>query len=428
MKLSRIKRRKGAILSAMFSRRQWFGLAAGLLSTRQFSFAQSSAALPNLTIGTLGHVGHGKTTLTAAITRVLSRNDGSVKFLSYDSLNQPPAVKVGSVQVSKVQVEYQTPRRRYTQIDCQGNTDYIKDMIIGARQMDGAILVVAATDGPMPQTREHLLLAKQVGVPSIVVFLNKCDAIKDLELLDLVELEVRDLLNTYGFPADRVPVIRGSAAGGLLEDGVWAPKIVELMNAVDRAVPLPVPAEEKPFLMPIEDRFLIAGGGVAATGKIDRGTVKVGEEIEVVGFGKGFRTVVTGVESTRAQTEVRPGENVGLLLRGVTTNDLERGQVIAKPSSISAQMKFKAKVYMLTREEGGRTTPFLSGYRPQFYFRNTDVTGSGTLFDGTQMVMPGDNVVLDVELISPVAIEKGLRFALREGGRSVGVGVVTEVR
>jgi elongation factor Tu len=383
---------------------------------------------PHVNVGTIGHIDHGKTTLTAAITKVLGKNNPKVKFRSFDSIDNAPEEKARGITIATAHVEYETPNRHYAHVDCPGHADYIKNMITGAAQMDGAILVVAATDGPMPQTREHVLLARQVGVPCIVVFLNKCDAVDDKELLDLVELEVRELLKTYQFPGDQVPVIRGSALGALNGEAQWEKAIDELMAQVDKYVPLPPREIEKPFLMPIEDIFSISGRGTVVTGRIERGKVKVGEEVEIVGFRDTQKTVVTGVEMFKKQLdEGMAGDNAGLLLRGTDKDAVERGMVIAKPGSITPHTKFKAETYVLTKEEGGRHTPFFTGYRPQFYFRTTDVTGVASLPAGTEMVMPGDNVSLEIELITPVAMEKGLRFAIREGGHTVGAGTITEI-
>jgi elongation factor Tu len=383
---------------------------------------------PHINVGTIGHIDHGKTTLTAAITKTLAKHDPTVSYRSFDSIDNAPEEKARGITIATAHVEYQTANRHYAHVDCPGHADYIKNMITGAAQMDGAILVVAATDGPMPQTREHILLARQVGVPSIVVFLNKCDAVEDEELLELVELEVRELLTSYGFPGDEVPVIRGSALKALEEDEKWVGKIEELMKAVDEYVPMPERAVDKPFLMPIEDIFSISGRGTVVTGRIERGIVKVGEEMEIVGFTPTFKTVITGVEMfKKLLDEGQAGDNVGLLLRGTKKDEVERGQVVAKKGSITPHTKFRAEVYVLTKEEGGRHTPFFNGYRPQFYFRTTDVTGSATLPEGVEMVMPGDNVALEITLITPVALEKGLRFAIREGGRTVGAGTVTEI-
>ena len=383
---------------------------------------------PHVNIGTIGHIDHGKTTLTSAITKVLGKTDPKVAFRSFDSIDNAPEERARGITIAVAHVEYQTPNRHYAHIDCPGHADYIKNMITGAAQMDGAILVVAASDGPMPQTREHILLARQVGVPCIVVFLNKCDMVDDPELLDLVELEVRDLLKSYGFPGDQVPVVRGSALLAGQGDPKWEKGIVELMEAVDKYVPLPKREVEKPFLMPIEDIFSISGRGTVVTGRVERGKVKVGEEVEIVGFRPTLKRVVTGVEMFRKLLdEGMAGDNIGLLLRGTEKEEVERGQVVAWPGSITPHTKFKAEVYVLTKEEGGRHTPFFSGYRPQFYFRTTDVTGDVKLAAGVEMVMPGDNVTVDVQLITPVAMDKGLRFAIREGGRTVGAGTVIEI-
>ena len=383
---------------------------------------------PHVNVGTIGHIDHGKTTLTAAITKVLGKNNPNIKFRSFDSIDNAPEEKARGITIATAHVEYETPNRHYAHVDCPGHADYIKNMITGAAQMDGAILVVAATDGPMPQTREHVLLARQVGVPYVVVFLNKCDAVDDPELLDLVELEVRELLKGYGFPGDDLPVIRGSALGALNGEAKWEAEIDELMAAVDKSVPLPARDLDKPFLMPIEDIFSIQGRGTVVTGRIERGKVKVGEEVEIVGFRETRKTVVTGVEMFKKQLdEGMAGDNAGLLLRGTPKEDVERGMVLAKPGSITPHTKFKGEVYVLSKEEGGRHTPFFNGYRPQFYFRTTDVTGVAHLPAGTEMVMPGDNVNLEIELITPVAMEKGLRFAIREGGRTVGAGTLTEI-
>ena len=385
-------------------------------------------AKPHLNVGTIGHIDHGKTTLTSAITKVLAKNNSKIEVREFDSIDNAPEEKARGITIAVAHVEYETPNRHYAHIDCPGHADYIKNMITGAAQMDGAILVVAATDGPMPQTREHVLLARQVNVPSVVVFLNKCDMVDDAELLDLVELEVRDLLKSYQFPGDDIPVIRGSALKAMEGDAQWEKGIEELMAAVDSYIPQPVRELDKPFLMPIEDIFTITGRGTVVTGRVERGKVKTGEEIEIVGFRDTRKTVVTGVEMFRKiLDEGMAGDNVGLLLRGVDKEEVERGQVIAKPASILPHKKFKAEIYVLKKEEGGRHTPFFKGYRPQFYFRTTDVTGSVELPAGTEMVMPGDNVNMDVELITPVAVEKGLRFAIREGGHTVGAGAVTEV-
>jgi elongation factor Tu len=383
---------------------------------------------PHVNVGTIGHIDHGKTTLTAAITKVLGKNDPKIQFRSFDSIDNAPEEKARGITIAVAHVEYSTAKRHYAHVDCPGHADYIKNMITGAAQMDGAILVVAATDGPMPQTREHILLARQVGVPYIVVFLNKVDAVDDPELLELVELEVRELLTKYGFPGDKLPVVKGSALGALNGEAKWEATVEELMKAVDDYIPLPERDIDKPFLMPIEDIFSISGRGTVVTGRIERGKVKVGEEMEIVGFRDTMKRVVTGVEMfKKLLDEGQAGDNVGLLLRGTEKDEVERGQVVAKPGSITPHKKFKGEVYVLSKEEGGRHTPFFKGYRPQFYFRTTDVTGVAEMPEGTEMVMPGDNVGLVVELITPVAMEKGLRFAIREGGHTVGAGTVTEI-
>jgi elongation factor Tu len=383
---------------------------------------------PHVNVGTIGHIDHGKTTLTAAITKVLAKHNPKNAFRSFDSIDNAPEEKARGITIATAHVEYETANRHYAHVDCPGHADYIKNMITGAAQMDGAILVVAATDGPMPQTREHILLARQVGVPAMVVFMNKVDAVDDPELLDLVELEVRELLTSYGFPGDDMPIVRGSALGALNGEAEWEKTVDELMDAVDNYIPQPERAVDKPFLMPVEDVFSISGRGTVATGRIERGVVKVGEEVEIIGINDTRKTVVTGVEMFRKLLDSgMAGDNVGLLLRGVDRKEIERGQVIAKPGSITPHTKFKAEVYVLSKEEGGRHTPFFSGYRPQFYFRTTDVTGVASLAEGVEMVMPGDNSQLEVELIVPIAMEKGLRFAIREGGRTVGAGTVTEV-
>ena len=383
---------------------------------------------PHINIGTIGHIDHGKTTLTAAITRVLGKKDPKVAFRSFDSIDNAPEERERGITIATAHVEYSTDKRHYAHVDCPGHADYIKNMITGAAQMDGAILVVAATDGPMPQTREHILLARQVGVPCIVVAMNKVDAVEDEELLDLVELEVRELLESYKFPGEEVPVVRVSALGGLNGEVEWEAKIEELMEEVDGYVPLPEREVDKPFLMPIEDIFSISGRGTVVTGRVERGKVKVGEEMEIVGMRPTQKRVVTGVEMfKKLLDEGVAGDNVGLLLRGVEKRDVERGQVVAKVGRITPHTKFRAEAYILTKEEGGRHTPFFTGYRPQFYFRTTDVTGVASLGEGTEMVMPGDNVSLEIELITPIAMEKGLRFAIREGGRTVGAGTITEI-
>jgi len=386
---------------------------------------------PHVNIGTIGHVDHGKTTLTAAITKVLAASGTGTKPLIVDQIDNAPEEKERGITISLYHAEYETKARHYSHVDAPGHADYIKNMITGAAQMDGAILVVSAADGPMPQTREHILLARQVGVPYLVVFLNKIDMVDDPELIDLVEMEVRELLTTYKFPGEDIPVLRGSALKALEETevGDWGKKILELMDAVDKYVPVPERDVDKPFLMPVEDVFTITGRGTVGTGRIERGRVKVGDEIEIVGLqDKARKSVVTGIEMFRKLLdEGIAGDNVGVLLRGIERDDIERGQVLAKPGSIKPHKKFETEVYVLSKEEGGRHTPFFSNYRPQFYFRTTDVTGSISLPDGVEMVMPGDNVRMNVELITPIALEEGLRFAIREGGRTVGAGVVTKV-
>jgi elongation factor Tu len=385
---------------------------------------------PHVNVGTIGHVDHGKTTLTAAITAIQGAK-GLAQNVAYDNIDKAPEERERGITIATSHVEYETEGRHYAHVDCPGHADYVKNMITGAAQMDGAILVVSAADGPMPQTREHILLARQVNVPYIVVFLNKVDMVDDEELVDLVELEVRELLNEYDFPGDDTPIIRGSALKALESadpESEWGKKITELMDAVDSYIPEPERDIDKPFLMPVEDVFSITGRGTVATGRVERGRVKVGEEVELVGFGADKTTVVTGVEMFRKLLdEGLAGDNVGLLLRGVSKEEIERGMVLSKPGTITPHTKFKAEVYVLTKEEGGRHTPFFPGYRPQFYFRTTDVTGSVTLPEGVEMVMPGDNVQMEIELITPVAMEKELRFAIREGGRTVGAGVVTEI-
>jgi elongation factor Tu len=385
---------------------------------------------PHVNIGTIGHIDHGKTTLTAAITKVLHTKNKNIAVRDYGSIDNAPEERERGITIAVAHVEYETDKRHYAHIDCPGHADYIKNMITGAAQMDGAILVVAANDGPMPQTREHVLLARQVNVPFLVVFMNKVDMVDDPEILDLVELEVRELLKKYQFPGDEVPVVRGSAlaASDKPEDPKAAEPIFKLMEAVDSYIPTPPRPVDKPFLMPIEDIFSITGRGTVVTGRVERGVVKVGEEIEIVGMRDTRKSVVTGVEMFRKLLdEGQAGDNIGALLRGVDKDDVERGQVLAKPGSIKPYKKFKAEVYVLTKEEGGRHTPYFNGYRPQFYFRTTDVTGVCTLPAGTEMVMPGDNVTMSIELITPVAMDKELRFAIREGGRTVGAGVVTEI-
>ena len=383
---------------------------------------------PHVNIGTIGHIDHGKTTLTAAITSVLAKHDAKNVIRSFDSIDNAPEERERGITIATAHVEYTTENRHYAHVDCPGHADYIKNMITGAAQMDGAILVVAATDGVMPQTREHILLARQVGVPSLVVFMNKVDMVDDEELLDLVELEVRELLSSYEFPGDDLPVVRGSALKALEGDAQYTATVEELMSSVDDYVPLPVRDVDKPFLMPIEDVFSISGRGTVVTGRVDRGIVKVSDDIEIVGFQETQKKVVTGVEMFRKLLdEGVAGDNIGVLLRGLEKDEVERGQVLAKPKSITPHTKFKGEVYVLTKDEGGRHTPFFNGYRPQFYLRTTDVTGVATLPDGVEMVMPGDNVAMEVELITPVALEKGLRFAIREGGRTVGSGAITEI-
>jgi elongation factor Tu len=383
---------------------------------------------PHVNIGTIGHVDHGKTTLTAAITKVLAKHNPKITVRAFDSIDNAPEEKARGITIATAHVEYETPNRHYAHVDCPGHADYVKNMITGAAQMDGAILVVAATDGPMPQTREHILLARQVGVPAMVVFMNKVDAVDDEELLELVELEVRELLSAYEFPGDDIPVIRGSALGALNGEAQWEAKLDELMAAVDAYIPTPARDVEKPFLMPVEDIFTIQGRGTVATGRVERGRVKVNETVEIIGIRDTRTTVCTGVEMfKKLLDEGVAGDNVGLLLRGVERKDIERGQVIAKPGSITPHTKFKAEAYILTKEEGGRHTPFFTGYRPQFYFRTTDVTGVANLPEGVEMVMPGDNIAMEITLITPIAMEKGLRFAIREGGRTVGAGTITDI-
>jgi len=383
---------------------------------------------PHVNIGTIGHIDHGKTTLTAAITMVLNKGDAKVAVRSFDSIDNAPEEKERGITIATAHVEYSTGNRHYAHVDCPGHADYIKNMITGAAQMDGAILVVSAADGPMPQTREHILLARQVGVPYIVVFMNKIDMVDDPELLDLVELEVRELLSFYEFPGDDIPVVRGSALKAMQGDAEAEKQILELMEAVDKYLPVPERAIEKPFLMPVEDIFTISGRGTVATGRVERGKIRVGEEAEIVGIKPTVKRVVTGVEMFRKLLdEGLAGDNVGLLLRGTDKKDVERGQVIAAPGSITPHTHFKAQAYVLTKDEGGRHTPFFNGYRPQFYFRTTDVTGVAELPEGTEMVMPGDNVNLTIKLITPIAMEKGLRFAIREGGRTVGAGTISEI-
>ena len=385
---------------------------------------------PHVNIGTIGHVDHGKTTLTAAITMTLNKRYGTGNAVAFDQIDKAPEERERGITISTAHVEYETPNRHYAHVDCPGHADYVKNMITGAAQMDGAILVCSAADGPMPQTREHILLSRQVGVPYIVVFLNKCDMVDDEELLELVEMEVRDLLNMYEFPGDDTPIIRGSALQALNDPmGPWGDKIVELFEQVDTYIPEPERAIDRPFLMPVEDVFSITGRGTVATGRVERGIVKVQDEVELVGLSEAPRKlVVTGVEMFRKLLDqAQAGDNIGALLRGVQRTEIERGQVLAKPGTIKPHTKFMAEVYVLKKEEGGRHTPFFDGYRPQFYFRTTDVTGSIKLPDGMEMVMPGDNITMQIELISPIATEEGLRFAIREGGRTVGAGVVASI-
>jgi elongation factor Tu len=384
---------------------------------------------PHCNVGTIGHVDHGKTSLTAAITKVLAETGGAT-FTAYDQIDKAPEERARGITISTAHVEYETQKRHYAHVDCPGHADYVKNMITGAAQMDGAILVVSAADGPMPQTREHILLARQVGVPALVVFMNKCDMVDDPELLDLVELEVRELLSSYQFPGDKIPVIRGSALMALEEKDPKLGKeaILKLMEAVDEYIPQPERPKDRPFLMPIEDVFSISGRGTVVTGRIERGVIKVGEEVEIIGLRPTTKTVVTGVEMFRKLLDSgEAGDNIGALLRGTKREEVERGQVLAKPGSITPHTKFKAEAYILTKEEGGRHTPFFSNYRPQFYFRTTDVTGTIVLPQGTEMVMPGDNVSMEVHLIAPIAMDEGLRFAIREGGRTVGAGVVASI-
>ena len=385
---------------------------------------------PHVNIGTIGHVDHGKTTLTAAITKVLAEKMGSGEAKAFDQIDNAPEERERGITIATAHVEYETEGRHYAHVDCPGHADYVKNMITGAAQMDGAILVVSAADGPMPQTREHILLARQVGVPAMVVFLNKADMVDDEELLELVDMEIRELLSSYDFPGDDIPIIAGSALAALegRDDEIGKEKIFELMDAVDSYIPEPERAIDKPFLMPVEDVFSISGRGTVATGRVESGIVKVSEEVEIVGMKDTTKTVVTGVEMFRKLLDQgQAGDNVGILLRGVKREDIERGQVLAKPGSITPHTQFKAEAYILTKEEGGRHTPFFKGYRPQFYFRTTDVTGIVTLPEGTEMVMPGDNIAMTVDLITPIAMDKELRFAIREGGRTVGAGVVSEV-
>ena len=382
---------------------------------------------PHVNIGTIGHVDHGKTTLTAAIaTRLASRFGGEAK--NYAEIDSAPEEKARGITINTAHIEYETEKRHYAHVDCPGHADYIKNMITGAAQMDGAILVVAATDGPMPQTREHILLSRQVGVPYIIVFMNKCDMVDDAELLDLVEMEVRELLNEYDFPGDDTPIIRGSALKALEGDANWVGAIDELMDAVDAYIPEPTRDTDKPFLMPVEDVFTITGRGTVATGRVERGTIKINEEAEIIGIKETKKTVVTGIEMFRKLLDfAQAGDNIGALLRGVNRDEVLRGQVLAKPGTVKPHSKFKAQVYVLSKEEGGRHTPFFGNYRPQFYFRTTDITGTIKLPDGVEMVMPGDNIEMEVELIHPIAVEKGTKFSIREGGRTVGAGNVVEI-
>ena len=385
---------------------------------------------PHINIGTIGHVDHGKTTLTAAITKTLFERYGLGQKVDFENIDKAPEERERGITISTAHVEYETPNRHYAHVDCPGHADYVKNMITGAAQMDGAILVCAATDGPMPQTREHILLSRQVGVPYIIVFLNKCDMVDDEELLDLVEMEVRELLDEYEFPGDDTPIIRGSALGALEDpQSVWGDKILELFEAVDSYIPEPERDNDKPFLMPVEDVFSITGRGTVATGRVERGVLEVGKEVEIVGLTEEKRkVVVTGVEMFRKLLDrAETGDNIGALLRGVQRNEIERGQVLCVPGSVKPHTKFTSEVYVLKKEEGGRHTPFFNGYRPQFYFRTTDVTGDLQLPEGTEMCMPGDNITMTIQLITPIAIEEGLRFAIREGGRTVGSGVVTEI-
>ena len=391
--------------------------------------AKFARTKPHCNVGTIGHVDHGKTTLTAAITKILAKTGGAT-FTAYDQIDKAPEEKARGITIATAHVEYETRQRHYAHVDCPGHADYVKNMITGAAQMDGAILVVSAADGPMPQTREHILLARQVGVPALVVYLNKIDMVDDPELIELVEMELRELLSSYQFPGDDIPIIKGSALCALedREPEMGEKSILELMDAVDSYIPQPVRATDRPFLMPVEDVFSISGRGTVATGRVERGMIKVGEEVEIVGIRATQKTVVTGVEMFRKLLDQgEAGDNIGALLRGTKREDIERGQVLAKPGSITPHTKFKAEAYILTKEEGGRHTPFFTNYRPQFYFRTTDVTGVVQLPEGTEMVMPGDNVTMDVELIAPIAMDAQLRFAIREGGRTVGAGVVASI-
>ena len=391
--------------------------------------AKFARTKPHCNVGTIGHVDHGKTTLTAAITKILAKTGGAT-FTAYDQIDKAPEEKARGITIATAHVEYETAKRHYAHVDCPGHADYVKNMITGAAQMDGAILVVSAADGPMPQTREHILLARQVGVPALVVYLNKIDMVDDPELIELVEMELRELLSSYQFPGDDIPIIKGSALCALedRDPEMGEKSIMELMDAVDSYIPQPVRATDRPFLMPVEDVFSISGRGTVATGRVERGVIKVGEEVEIVGIRATQKTVVTGVEMFRKLLDQgEAGDNIGALLRGTKREDIERGQVLAKPGSITPHTKFKAEAYILTKEEGGRHTPFFTNYRPQFYFRTTDVTGVVQLPEGTEMVMPGDNVTMDVELIAPIAMDAQLRFAIREGGRTVGAGVVASI-
>jgi len=393
------------------------------------SKAKFERTKPHCNVGTIGHVDHGKTSLTAAITKVLAETGGAT-YTAYDQIDKAPEEKARGITISTAHVEYETKARHYAHVDCPGHADYVKNMITGAAQMDGAILVVSAADGPMPQTREHILLARQVGVPALVVFMNKVDMVDDPELLDLVELEVRELLSSYNFPGDAIPVVRGSALCALegREPGMGHDAVLKLMEAVDNYIPQPERPKDRPFLMPIEDVFSISGRGTVVTGRIERGVVKVGDEVEIVGLRATTKTIVTGVEMFRKLLDAgEAGDNIGALLRGTKREEVERGQVLAKPGSITPHTKFKAEAYILTKEEGGRHTPFFTNYRPQFYFRTTDVTGVVQLPQGTEMVMPGDNVTMEIQLIAPIAMDEGLRFAIREGGRTVGAGVVASI-
>jgi elongation factor Tu len=391
--------------------------------------AKFARTKPHCNIGTIGHIDHGKTTLTAAITKVLAEKGGAT-FTAYDQIDKAPEERARGITISTAHVEYETGKRHYAHVDCPGHADYIKNMITGAAQMDGAILVVSAADGPMPQTREHILLARQVGVPSLVVYMNKIDMVDDAELIELVELEMRELLSSYGFPGDDIPVVKGSALAALegKDPEIGAKSIEELMNAVDEYIPQPERAKDRPFLMPIEDVFTISGRGTVVTGRVERGIVKVGDEVEIVGLRPTTKTVATGVEMFRKLLDQgEAGDNIGVLLRGTKREEVERGQVLAAPGSITPHTHFQCEAYVLTKEEGGRHTPFFANYRPQFYFRTTDVTGTVTLPEGTEMVMPGDNITMEVELLVPIAMDEGLRFAIREGGRTVGAGVVAKI-